>query len=925
MFIAKSFVEYKVSSKRIVTFLKSDNVEINDDDKNDDVPSLIMDKCGFSLNKNDDYCILRNINFDLKGNQLIIVTGKIGSGKTLLLKAILDELYCKNGNKYRNGNISYQQQKSVVISMSFKDNILFGDEYNEEWYNKVIYSCGLTNDIKLLSNKDNTIIGEKGINLSGGQKTRLNLARCVYKKDCNIFLFDDPLSSVDTHISNHIFNNVLSNNNGILNNKLRILVTHQIQYLPFADQIILMDNNTIKYIGKYKDLKNDQLYDVSYYVNYNNIDNHKHITIDNYKTGSTPNSSTNTKLKSYIELNEFEGDQKDLESSQNTSTLIKPETQSKSSLLYLFLKLFSSKTTKRRIFNFIGIILFFQFTEAFTIGAHYCLLQWSVSPNMEIYRTLWIVFVIVGCIFAYIRYWILFNITSSFARYIHNAVFRSVLLAKRTFYEQNRAGRILNRFTKDISIIDDELPSELGKLFQTLFDISKFLFIPLFCNPWLYIPTGIFAIIYCIIIRRIVPKLKEIENINSITRSYVYNHFETICDGVIVIRNLGYKDHMFKQGCVLIDRNFAVMRSIQALQKFAQFCGVLCYVILLIIPTFIAVMYYPNDNRPVFTILSVVYLISVENHFVALFLFLRTIASGLLSVDRLYEYRNIDHENIRLNDESNGINVSEFENKIEIVNVSCKYRDELEYVLKDVNIKIEPKSRIGIVGRTGSGKSTLFLCLLKLIELDKGYININNKNIDEMELGYLRSLFSVIPQTPIIFSETIKYNLDPFNKYNDTQINDVLKDIKLYDVVSKLSDGINTILSSKYKDLNNKKNEDNKSNGFQLSYGESQLLCLGRALLNNKPFLLIDEGTSNIDNKTDKIIQDLLQNNNKLKNKTIITIAHRINTVINYNKIISIKNGNIIEYDSPNNLLNKNINDPNAIFKQLYNEMNLNQ
>mmetsp|Transcript_40163 Transcript_40163/g.49583 ORF Transcript_40163/g.49583 Transcript_40163/m.49583 type:complete len:205 (+) Transcript_40163:1-615(+) len=197
---------------------------------------------------------------------------------------------------------------------------------------------------------------------------------------------------------------------------------------------------------------------------------------------------------------------------------------------------------------------------------------------------------------------------------------------------------------------------------------------------------------------------------------------------------------------------------------------------------------------------------------------------------------------------------------------------------------------------------------------------INNKDINEMELGYLRSLFSVIPQTPIIFSETIKYNLDPFNKYNDNDINDVLRDIKLYDVVHKLHDGINTVLSSKYKDLNNKKNEDNKSNGFQLSYGESQLLCLGRALLNDKPFLLIDEGTSNIDNKTDKIIQDLLQNNQKLKDKTIITIAHRINTIINYDKIISIKNGNIIEYDSPNNLLKKDPNHKDSVFIRLYNE-----
>ena len=222
-------------------------------DENKEI-GIKMNNCGFSLYKNDNKCILNNINLDLKGNKLIIITGKIGSGKTLLLKSILNELYLKNGNKYINGNISYQSQKSVILSISFKNNILFNNKYNNKLYNKIINASQLNNDINNLLHNDDTIIGERGINLSGGQKVRLNLARCIYRMNkCNIFLFDDPLSSIDTNIANNIFNNVISNN-GILNNKLRILVTHQLQYLPYADQIILMDDCKIKYISKYTEL-----------------------------------------------------------------------------------------------------------------------------------------------------------------------------------------------------------------------------------------------------------------------------------------------------------------------------------------------------------------------------------------------------------------------------------------------------------------------------------------------------------------------------------------------------------------------------------------------------------------------------------------------------------------------------------------------
>ena len=305
LFWSGNYNQYKVSRIRVISFLKSTNVDKLTNQKIDDISGIEikMDDCNFSLNKSDEECILNNMNLHFKGNKLVIITGKIGSGKTLLLKSILNELYLKRGTKNIVGNISYSPQKSVILSTSFRNNILFGSEYDKDWYDQVIKCCGLANDIKGLANKDDTIIGDKGVNLSGGQKVRLNLARCVYKK-CNIVLLDDPLSAVDTNVSNYIFDRLLNKNDGILKDCLTILVTHQVQYLPYADTVVVMDGLKLQYIGGYNDMHHFNTNEVMNYVDYNELyGNHKQAIIDDYNIKDRPRSSRNgSRNKGYEQI-----------------------------------------------------------------------------------------------------------------------------------------------------------------------------------------------------------------------------------------------------------------------------------------------------------------------------------------------------------------------------------------------------------------------------------------------------------------------------------------------------------------------------------------------------------------------------------------------------------------------------------------------
>ena len=547
----------------------------------------------------------------------------------------------------------------------------------------------------------------------------------------------------------------------------------------------------------------------------------------------------------------------------------------------------------------------------------YSLLKWA-NTGKTVYYTLWLIFMGLSVLFSFISGLVLYRVMTIFSIAIHEQMFKSVLLGNRHFYESNQSGRILNRFSKDISIIDDNIPSIIGISFFQIFRALKFAFIPAFFNPYLYIPFAMILCMFILVARMIIPKTKKMEALNKITTSHMYNHFETIIDSITVVRGLNYQNYALNKGFELIDKNIAVCVTGEAILKYAQFqTMILSWILTLIV--IITVIYFPfkhNDDF-IFIVIGIVYSYYAQDLYQIL-KELRNISNGLISVQRVWQYCEIDSENIHLDRSLNNIEFNE-KYDIKIDNIWCKYRNELNYVLKGISIDIKSGTKVGIVGRTGSGKSTLFLCLMKFIELDKGRIQINNTNINSMDLHELRSLFSVIPQTPIIYSESIKYNIDPFSKYSDNEIYKILKEVQLHHKISKLKYGLDTILSSKYKIDTNIKN-DNDIDGFALSFGEAQLLCLARCLLNNKPILLMDEATSNIDIKTDSIIQTLLNKHESLQNKTIITIAHRINTVINYDKIISIKNGNIIEYDSPNNLLKKDPNDKDSVFIRLYNE-----
>ena len=941
LFLARYVMEYRVASARILKFLRTENVK-KIEYNNGLEPQILMKNCGFKFNESNDDNILSNINLNLSGNKLVMIVGKIGSGKTLLLKSLLNELTLSTGDMNIDGKLSYSPQKSMMLSKSVKDNILFGKEYNLEWYNKVIHCCGLKKDILTFPNNDETIIGEKGINLSGGQKCRINLARAIYQ-DTNIILLDDPLSSVDVNVSNHIFSNVFDRENGILKDKLTILVTHQIQYLPKSDIVIVMDNRDIINIGKYSELilqKNDnnnarngrnsmdsiEFDKMTNHIFYDEIQTKDHQFIDPYTIKKRVN-----KRRSIFSIFRRNNDDNSDVKNEETSVLMTDDTvvddifedenhAELSRPMVLFLRLFSNKSRATQILNMMFIFTVYVVTSIFQLSAEYSLSKWAVlGVAVTRYQYTWIMFIVFVALLCYVRSQMLYHTFIMTAIYLHDKMFKSVLVGKRKFFESNPIGRILNRFSKDQETIDVNIAATVGTALHVLSGMIIFIFIPLFGNPYMYIGFIICCLLYWYLIKKCIPNIVKLQNLNNIIRSYSYNTLETICDGVIVIRSLNYDEYILKNACKYIDKNFATQIIYNGVSTYVEYISKLVGFILIITALLLSV-YYPY--HPIFAGFMITYAFLIGYKVGTLLSMIASLSQKLISVDRVREYCNISQENIRIQSNTYTNDDEKFDGSIEFDNVSCKYRDTLKFVLSDVTFKIDYGLKVGICGQTGCGKSTLFLTLLRLIDVDKGIIKVNNKDISNMTINDLRNMFTVIPQTPVIFSNTIRYNLDPFNKYEYSKIKQTLIDICLYDVILKLEKGVDTMLSSKYRDINDDNNiinnKYNKKQGFQFSYGEAQLLCFGRALLDNKPYLLIDEGTSNVDNNTDKIIQELIQSNDKLKDKTIITIAHRVNTILNCDIIMSIHDGTVIEFDKPSVLLSKNINDNTAIFKTLH-------
>uniref|UniRef100_A0A8C2J576 ABC-type glutathione-S-conjugate transporter n=1 Tax=Cyprinus carpio TaxID=7962 RepID=A0A8C2J576_CYPCA len=842
----------------------------------------------FSWSKDGPPC-LKRISVRVPCGSLVAVVGHVGSGKSSLLSAMLGETEKRSGAVSVKGSIAYVPQQAWIQNASLQDNILFGREKKESWYQRVLEACALLPDLDNLPAGDATEIGEKGLNLSGGQKQRVSLARAVYRK-ADVYLLDDPLSAVDAHVGQHIFNKVIGPK-GILRDKTRVLVTHGMSFLPQADLILVLVDGEISERGSYQELLNRNG-DFADFIHTFASSERKECLSEASQRGNITvvcvksNCCFNVK-KTYYGFNIID------------YFMFNPYTCSGDTNIRSFiLKL--DDTMYIEYFRTIGlplivsIVFLYAFQQAASLSYNYWLSLWADQPvingtqlnvdlKLGVYGALGFaqgiaifgttLAISLGCIIA--------------SRHLHLDLLNNVLHSPMSFFESTPSGNLLNRFAKEIDAIDNMIPDGLKMMLGYFFKLMEVCIIVLMATPFAAVIILPMAFLYGFIQSFYVATSCQLRRLESVSRSPIYTHLNETVQGASVIRAFNEQSRFIMGANHKVDHNqtayfprFVATRWLGVNLEFLGNGIVLAASILSVMAK--------GTLSPGMVGLAVSHSLQVTGFLSWIVRSWTDVENNIVSVERVKEYADTPKEAAWSIEGSSLPPSWPQKGTIEFQDYGLQYRKGLELALKGISVHIKEREKIGIVGRTGAGKSSLALGIFRILEAAKGQIYIDGINIAEIGLHDLRSRITIIPQDPVLFSGSLRMNLDPFDAYSDEEVWNALELAHLKNFVSELPD---------------KLNHECSEGGENLSLGQRQLVCLARALLRKTKILVLDEATAALDLETDTLIQSTIRS--QFEDCAVLTIAHRLNTIMDYTKVIVMDKGHIVEMDSPSNLIAK--------------------
>uniref|UniRef100_A0A8B9CT46 ABC-type glutathione-S-conjugate transporter n=1 Tax=Anser brachyrhynchus TaxID=132585 RepID=A0A8B9CT46_9AVES len=831
----------------------------------------------FCWSKETSPC-LRRIDLTVPQGSLLAIVGQVGAGKSSLLSALLGELEQMDGCVTMKGTAAYVPQQAWIQNASVEDNILFGNEMDEAWFNSVVDACALQPDLESFPAGQKSEIGEKGINISGGQKQRVNLARAVYQK-ASIYLLDDPLSAVDAHVGQHIFEHVLGPS-GLLKDKTRVLVTHTIGILHQVDNIVVLVDGMISEIGSYQELlqRNGAFAEFL----------HSHITAEENACSGFPGNPN--------ELELFFPDLSTTPASQDTTSAAATEgiltTGEKTHHGRVNTSIYAAYLKAAGIPLCVYIILLFTCQQALSFFRGYWLSMWTNDPvynGTQQHTELRVgVFGALGVIQAVCRFVstaavLLGGVIASHKLFLQ--LLRNVGRSPMVFFEQTPIGNLLNRFSREMDAIDSIIPDKLKSLLGFLFNLLEIYLVIIVATPKAAMAIVPLTVFYAVFQHFYVVTSCQLRRMDAASRSPIYSHISETFHGSSVIRAYKDQERFILKSNFLVDENqricFAGAVADRWLATNLEFLG---NGIVLFAALFATVgRKHLSPGTAGFSISYALQITGVLNWMVRSW---TEIENNIVSVERVREYSRTPKEAPwTLNGKLQG-QVWLTEGRIEFRNYSLRYRPNLELALKHINLSIKGKEKIGITGRTGAGKSTLAVGLLRLVEAAEGAILIDGQDIAQLGLHDLRTKITVIPQDPVLFSGTLRMNLDPLNQYTDADIWTALEVTQLKNFVADLPDQL------EYKCTDR---------GENLSAGQKQLVCLARALLQKAKVLILDEATAAVDLETDLQIQSTLRT--QFKESTVLTIAHRINTIMDCDRILVLDNGQISEFNTPEQLI----------------------
>ncbi|KAI8916012.1 P-loop containing nucleoside triphosphate hydrolase protein [Gorgonomyces haynaldii] len=880
-------LQAKVSMDRIGSYLKEKEISrYSQPQEARKVTEVGFKNASFQYYNSSDFK-LKNLNLEFPLNKLTVITGPTGSGKSSLLLALLGEMELVEGQSlmpitddivYKNGQsnaIAYVAQTAWLLNATVRDNILFGEPYDQERYERVLRGCSLVKDLENLDGGDLTEIGEKGINLSGGQKQRISLARACYSR-ASIVMLDDPLSAVDAPTARHLLHCAVLD---LLKGRTVILVSHATQLvLPFADYVVQVVNGEITCQGSPLEV--------------------------------IQNPSSDTLFGLPLEKEPFEREaekaSKAITKEGGGTTLVQDEEKATGAVK--FAVYYAYAVACGGIFFFSLILFGFLISEASIIVTDWWIKVWTdanASPPMDMIQafvtmmqtktedTIFYVGIysslgLVSLLIMFGRDWFIRIGGLRASRNLHDQLLERILLAPLRFFETTPAGRILNRFSRDIETIDTQIIGVMEGFLWTVFGMVLTIFMVAAVVPEFLFAAPFLLAIYVFLAKIYLDVSRELKRYESVSKSPIYSQFSETLAGVCTIR--AYKqNHRFSAlNKSKLDVNNAAFFYNWAANRWLSFrTGLISSIIVSTVVACVILMRISSGWAALIISFSMELVMrmkwAVRTH--------AQMEMTMNSVERVDEYLQIEQEPPQIVETNRPPVGWPQQGLVTVKDLSIRYAQELPDVLKNVSFQIQPGEKVAVVGRTGAGKSTLSLAFFRIVPFSSGSIEIDGIDIGKIGLHDLRSQLTIIPQDPVLFNGTLRSNLDPLEENNDDAIWQALKRVHF---IESLQNNDNTELTLDYSI---------SENGANLSQGQRQLICLARSLLQKNRIIFLDEATASVDGETDARIQTTIRE--EFEDAVVVCIAHRLKTIIDYDKVLVMDKGQVKEFGSPYELIQK--------------------
>ncbi|GAK64527.1 metal resistance protein ycf1 [Moesziomyces antarcticus] len=872
----------------------------------------------FKWSRSQPVPTLQDINLTVKKGELLAVLGKVGDGKSSLLSAILGEMVRTDGETVIKGRTAYFTQGGWCMGATVRDNILFGLKYEPEFYQRVVDACALTPDLNILPEGDRTEVGERGVSLSGGQRARIALARACYAR-ADIYLLDDPLAAVDAHVGAHIFKHVIGPE-GLLRSKARILTLNSVACLPDCDQIVSVRRGIIlDERGTYDQVmaKKGDLYNLITGLGKQSA---------REQAAEDGEGDVSAKELEVIDMDKEldshgQGGDEDLKGSKlhrriSSASMVRPKTLSKRQIKQDTIRQLKESSAPKekseqgsvkpevyrqyiKSCSVLGVVLYILaqvLSQVMTVSRDVVLKQWGAANSenggdpstTRFYLILYGIVGILASICICIAPFILWTwLVISSARKFHDNMFDAVLRSPLQWFETTPTGRLLNLFSRDVNVIDEVLPRVIHGLIRTMVVVLGVLCVVAYSVPPFLIAIVPLAFAYRAVLRYYLATSRELKRLDSVSKTPIFTWFQESLGGLSSIRAFGQESRFIATSEARVDRNQQCYFPAVSCNRWLAVRIELMGSVIIFVASTLAVFIRTRNGKMDAGLLGLMMsqALSTTQTLNWVVRSASEVEQNIVSVERVMSYTDLVSEAPYEVPDQTPPEDWPSKGEVSMQSYSTRYRRELGLVLKKLNLDIQAGERIGVVGRTGAGKSSLTLALFRIIEAAEGKIVIDGIDVSKIGLKDLRSAIAIIPQDPQLWEGTLRENLDPTGRSDDAALWKALEQARMKEHVQSLEGGLDAQLTE---------------GGTNFSAGQRQLICIARAFLRNAKILVLDEATSAIDLETDAQVQAIVRSE---FTGTTITVAHRLNTVIDSTRVLVLKDGTIAEFDSPDNLL----------------------